>query len=215
MAAFHGVSPELFPGGPPFIGGSDQGVFYGSDTSFTAGAKNQGYTWTPADASLRTKAGNKWAELSSPDISDADLAFKGAMTRKFDTLLQSFYGAVGSHSTLGYSPDATQQVVYVGDQLKKAMRELVAYRLKPDVLTTTPVTERSADPASTSAGTVNRGAVNFPSTTSGAMTGTPAPDNTKMYLIVGVGALVLLVGGALLLRRKPAATAGYRRRRRR
>lgn len=133
FGSFAGASPELFPGGPAFIGGDDAGVFYGANTGFTAGAKNQGYDWEPADPALATKAGNKWAELSGPDISDADMTFKDAMKRKFNTLLNSFYGAVGAHSMLGYSPDATQNIISIGNQLKTALRDLIRYKLQPDV----------------------------------------------------------------------------------
>lgn len=212
---YAGAGPELFPGGPAFVGGSDQGVFYGTDTGFTAGAKNQGYTWVPADSSLRTKAANKWAELSDPNISEKDLAWKQAMQRKLDTLLNSFYQAVGNHSIMGYSADATQQIIYVGDQLKAALRQLVAYRVTPTVLEQSVAASTTAPAAPDSAMPVNQSSAIYPSTTSGAMTVAGDEDNTRTYVFLGIGALAL-VGGLLLMRRKSSGSmSGYRRRRRR
>lgn len=146
FGSFAGASPELFPGGPAFVGGDDQGVFYGGNTGFTAGAKNQGFTWEPADEWLKQKAGDKWADLSDPEISEADRKFKDAMGRKFNTLLNSFYGAVGAHSMIGYSPDATQNIISIGNQLKKAMRDLIAYKLQPEIQVVTggPTAESNA-----------------------------------------------------------------------
>lgn len=202
---FAGAAPELFPGGPAFIGGSDQGVFYGSDTGFIQGAKNQGVTWVPATSSLRTQAANKWLELSSPDVSGKDAAFKASMAQKLETLLNSFYGAVGNHSIMGYSVDATQQIVYIGDQIKAALRQLVAYRVTPTVL------EESL-PAHDSASIPNGSAVTVREGSAVSVGGDASSSSPVPYIALGVGAIAL-VGGVLLLRRKSSSTAGYRRRR--
>jgi len=218
FSAFSGAAPQIFVGGPDFVGGLDQGVFYGIDTSFTQGAKNQGFTWVPADQTLRKRAGDKWAELSEEDVSDKDRAWKEAMGRKLTTLLQSFFGALGSHSILGYSPDATQQIIFVGDQLKAELRKIVAYRVthvtyEQPVDEPLPETTTARRPSSREAVQETRSGL-----TAGMPGGGLAPveeekPNILLYVGIGVGVLAL---GALLLRRRPAAaTAGYRRRRRR
>lgn len=217
FGAFGGGAPELFPGGPAFVGGSDQGVFYGSDTSFTQGAKNQGFTWTPAAVSWQKAASEKWLALTGPNASMADSDFHDSMQQKLSTLLNSFYIAVGNHSILGYSGDATQQIINTGNQLKAAVRELIAYQPRPDPSNTVSQTvpETGSRPLLPSVSSVSKQSVEYPSTTSGATDpNAPAASNTMLYVAVGAGALVLIGGVLALTRKRAAATAGYRRRRR-
>lgn len=210
LKGFGGAAPELFVGGPKFIGGLDQGVFYGTDVGFIEGAKRQGFLWIPADQSTRTKASAKWVELSSPDVSDKDLMFKESMQKKFDTLLESFFGALGTKSILGYSPDATQAIIGVGDQLKAALRQLVAYRVTLQPAEPPPPIDIPL-PKETVRTVTARSAIEY--TGDGAPPAAPpAEDKTKLYVLLGAGGLAVL-GAVLLLRRRRPAVAGYRRRR--
>ncbi len=219
-AAFAGGAPELFPGGPQFLGGDDQAVFYGSNTGFTQGSKNQGYPWTPAPISWQPLAANVWGAITGSNASMADSNFHDQMLAKFNTLLNSFYMAVGNHSSLGYGGDATQQIVSIGNQLKAALQQLIAYTPQPYVAPA-PTSIPGAQNLPT-AGTASQQPAPY-NTTGGISTSTalatgvaaPGSDNTMLYVAIAGGVLVL--GGALLFlrKKKSSATAGYRRRRRR
>lgn len=205
MSKTGGAPPELFPGGPSFVGWDDAPIFYGTNAGFLQGAASIGYVFTPpSDATVRAAA-STWAQLQSP-VSPADDAFKAKTNADLNLYLKSFSNAVANHSGFGYSQDAQKRVVEYANQLKRLVTSIAMYRPTPAPVVPTDlpavvVSPTGAAAASTAGGAVGPGTV---------VSGTP----WLLYAGIGLG-VVALLGGAFALTRRRGRVAGFRRRRRR
>lgn len=216
FSGFGGAALELFSGGPSFVGPDDPGIFLGTNTGFIQGAAGIGYKWIPPTDAFMTSVGNAWFTITQSQNPN-DAAFITSTTAHLNTLLASFSGQVANHSTLGYSQSAQQMVVSYANQIKAVLTAILAYQIGPQPAP--PTLPQTYLPPT---GTVSQGATAAGTwdTTSGGLatsTGadTAAPDNTLLYVGLGIGAIVLVGGGIFLVkRRRSASVAGYRRSRR-
>lgn len=213
FGAFGGSNPEVFSGGPSFVGPDDSAIFLGTNTGFIQGAAGIGYRWVPPTDSFLTQVSSQWFNIGQSQ-NPADLAWQATTLAHLNTLLTSFSSQVGNHSGYGYSQDAQKQVVSYANQIKTVLTSILAYQIQPQPA---PVAQPTYLPV---VSTVSQGATGVPGDiTSGAQQAdtAAATDNTTLYIALGVGALALVGGVIFIVKRRSssASVAGYRRKSRR
>lgn len=130
-AAFAGIA-EIFPGGPSFIGGADEGIFTGVDRWFLDSAAQYGYYYTALPSSTISNVGKKWAALKASDNPE-NQTFLSTMQIRLGDLLTAFFNAVGNRTIFGYTQPAQKKVVDVANDLKQAVQEIDQYQMKPEL----------------------------------------------------------------------------------
>jgi hypothetical protein len=226
--AFAGGAPEVFPGGPPLIGGDDQGIWNGTNTQFWSGAKQSGYYYTPLNAAMLSNASDKWISLQQ-SASPADQNFFAHEQQKLGVLTNSLYIAVGNHNMFGYSADAIKQVVDAANSLKNEVNAIINYQMQPVIVQQPPpqpqpvaqvaplTTQYYAPPVGPTAqpGGSQVQIHQDASTGTGPLV-SMQPSGTDWTMIGLIGGGVVVAGGILylVLRRKPSSMGRYRRIRR-